>query len=58
MKTIELGEPTLGLWCRTCGDHTLMRFPVLALESDGIMPIGSRDACAQCKSHVNRRVER
>lgn len=55
---IELGEPTLGLWCRTCEDHTLMRFPVLHLDGDGIMPIGHKDACPQCKTHVNRRIER
>jgi hypothetical protein len=58
VKTIELGEPALGLWCRTCEDHTLMRFPVLQIDSDGIMPVGNRDVCPHCNTRVNRRVER
>lgn len=58
VMTIELGEPDTGLWCRKCTAHSLMRFPVLSLRGDGVLPVGSIDLCPQCKHSVNRRVER
>jgi len=56
--TIDLGEPDTGLWCRTCSAPSLLRFPVLHLTGDGVMPVGSVDFCLQCGHRVNRRVQR
>lgn len=56
---VQLGEPDTGLWCRRCAEDSLVRFPVLKLSGDGLMPIGSLDRCLNedCDVRVNRRIE-